>query len=171
MILCTPTVICMLFLWIFSLKPDNALYSPMLVDHTNGRTTCNNTQLGEFITTAKRYDVVTPVSTAVHKIITDMDTKAGAHVVEGIKDLDIVKTEAMAIMKAYADKHPNDHVIAEEARTFTIGKKSLNKLKRHIQRWLIYIALVGMFYILFIHEHEHEEELEALPGHLDQEIL
>lgn len=59
----------------------------------------------------------------------------------------------------------------KEEASLGIGKKSLRELRSVLLRGCLYAGMILIMYLLFVYEHEHEEMLEALPGHLDQEIL
>ena len=59
----------------------------------------------------------------------------------------------------------------KELAAIGIGAKSRRELRGWLFRYSMYGLLVFVLYVMFVHEHEHEEMLESLPGHLDQEIL
>jgi hypothetical protein len=85
--------------------------------------------------------------------------------------LDAVESEVLASLQLLAKASPNDAILAKNAQYFHFGMQSQAKLRSHLKRFAIYAAMIVLLYFLFVHEHEHEEALEAIPGHLDQEIL
>ncbi len=168
MILCLPTLLCGPLCWLIGLGQDD-ISASMLQDYQNGRTTTNSTGLGELVDASKRYNVAAPASEAVYKLIQKMESSPGPRSVgPSVAD---AYAEAKAIMNARAEAAPEDAVLAEQARTFFVGKSSLKKFRGHLFRMGVYTVLIGIVFLLFIYEHEHEEELESIPGHLDQEIL
>ena len=180
LLLCLPTQLFLLLLALFGLTPQaEGLMSPMLIDHLEGRKSCNETQLGEIVTTADRYNCIIPVSTAVYKVISDLDAgkgrrsaaAAGAKGTKGDDKLDMVESEVVASLQLLAKASPADDVLAKNASSFRFGMQSKAKLLSHVKRFCIFASMLVCLYILFVHEHEHEEELEALVGHLDQETL
>ena len=172
LMLCLPTWLFVLLLRLMGLAPQvEGLMSPMLIDHLEGRKSCNETQLGELVSTADRYSCITPVCSAVYKTISDLDENKGVTGSIGENKLDAVESEVLASLQLLAKASPNDAILAKNAQYFHFGMQSQAKLRSHLKRFAIYAAMIVLLYFLFVHEHEHEEALEAIPGHLDQEIL
>jgi len=180
--LCLPGWIFIALISIFGICPPPELPSPMLMDSNEGRTTVNATQLGELVAAGKRYGVEMPVSNEVFKIIEAMDTRSGPRKTKA-EYLDLVSTNVAKNVQAYIkeeeEKEKKSGASAPGSRekkqqnllALNVGAKSQRELRSRYFRYGIYCALIFILYILFIHEHEHEEALEQQPHHLDQEIM
>jgi len=151
----------------------------MLVDSLEGRSTVNATQLGELVAAGKRYDVQMPVCNEVFKVIEAIDARTGPRKTKA-EYLDLVATNVATSATAYmrAEEAKNGPITAaskeqalQNSFAVEIGKKSQRELRSRFFRYGIYCALLLILYILFVHEHEHEEALEHEPHHLDQEIM
>ena len=177
--LCMPDWIFIAMITLFGMCPPPELQSPMLVDNLEGRTTVNTTQLGELVSTGKRYNVQMPVCSEVFKIIEAMDAQSGPRKSKA-EYLDLVATNvatnATAYMRAQEAKNESSTAASKEmafqnSLAVEVGKKSQRELRSRLFRYGIYCMLVLILYILFVYEHEREEALEQEPHHLDQEIM
>ena len=171
MMLCLPTIIFRLAAWAMNILPPSSLPSTVLLDIDEGRTTMISTSLGELCKTGKKYGVEMPVCDLILKQVTSLEPAAG----QGRKQkkdkefyLDLIEKEAVILDGL---PPPIGSKEKDTRRRLRVGEKSHREFRGWVSKFLLWALAIFCLYVLFVHEHELEEELEFTAGHHDQGML
>lgn len=171
MILCLPFLLFQLVAWSMTIFPPASLPSSVAVDVAEGRETMISSSLGELCKTGEKYGVEMPVC----KIVLDQVLSLNPDPGQGRKQrkekeyyLKFIESTAV-IMDGLPP--PPDSSKKDVRERLLVGQKSRREFHRLLLRYVLWALAIFCLYILFVHEHEIEEELEFTPGHHDQGML
>lgn len=159
--------------------PSKGLLGTLLADNLEGRQSMAKNMLGELTKTGDRHKVEMPVSFKVMECIQEMEGSLATLNTQRSKKskqeyLTIIQSIKIANPSQKSTKKKEEEGKEEEERVVTqlkIGDASQRELQGWLKRGFLWFLLVVVLYISFVYEHEHEEELEFLPGHHDQELM
>ena len=121
--------------------------------------------------TGKKYGVEMPVCDLILKQVTSLEPAAG----QGRKQkkdkefyLDLIEKEAVILDGL---PPPIGSKEKDTRRRLRVGEKSHREFRGWVSKFLLWALAIFCLYVLFVHEHELEEELEFTAGHHDQGML